>query len=347
MRVIVTGASGFLGRLLAGRLLRTRTFDGAPITRLVLVDRVVEPGFPPAGDPLVDVVHGDLTDSLGDVFAEPAHVVFHLAAAVSAACEADFDLGMSANVDTTRALLEAARTQSSAAGPVPRVLFASSLAVYGPDPALSLPPVVTEATVPSPQSSYGTQKLVCEHLIADFTRRGFIDGRVARLMTVAVRPGRPNAAASGFLSGIIREPLAQLPATCPVQPGAQVALASPRHTIDGILRVAEAERGTGPGRLEGRLPVNLPALTVRVAEMLATLRQVAGASAADLVTITPDPAIEALVGSWPAVFDNRRATALGLRPDPSFLSVVQDYIADHPDAVTRSLVRRHMPTPPG
>ncbi|WRZ95403.1 NAD-dependent epimerase/dehydratase family protein [Streptomyces sp. NBC_01007] len=334
MRIIVTGASGFLGRLLVGRLLRTRTFDGVPITRLVLVDRVVGPGSPSAGDPLVDVVHGDLTHRLDDAFAEPVDVVFHLAAAVSAECEADFDLGMGANLDTTRALLEAARAQSPAGGPVPRVLFASSLAVYGSAPELPLPSVVSEATVPLPQSSYGTQKLVCEHLVADFTRRGFVDGRVVRLMTVVVRPGRPNAAASGFLSAIIREPLARLPATCPVDPGTQVALASPRRTIEGILRVAEAERGTGPGCLAGRLPVNLPALTVSVAEMLATLRQVAGAAATDLVTFTPDPAIEAVVGSWPAVLDSRRAAALGLEPDPSFLSVVQDYVTDHPDAVT-------------
>ncbi|MFJ6835508.1 D-erythronate dehydrogenase [Streptomyces sp. NPDC091209] len=334
MRIVVTGASGFLGRLLVGRLVRMRTFAGAPITRLVLVDRVVAPGCRSADDPLVDVVHGDLTDRLEDVFAEPVDVVFHLAAAVSAACEADFDLGMSANLDTTRALLEAVRAQSLTGGPVARLLFASSLAVYGSDAALPLPAVVSEATVPLPQSSYGTQKLACEHLIADFTRRGFVDGRVARLMTVVVRPGRPNAAASGFLSGIIREPLAQLPATCPVDSGMRVALASPRRTIEGILRVAEAERGTRPGCLQGRLPVNLPALTVGVAEMLATLRQVAGDAATDLVTFTPDPVIEAVVGSWPAVIDNRRAAALGLEPDPSFLSVVQDYVTDHPDAVT-------------
>ncbi|MFB7509258.1 NAD-dependent epimerase, partial [Streptomyces broussonetiae] len=186
---------------------------------------------------------------------------------------------------------------------------------------------------PVPQSSYGTQKLICEQLIADCTRRGFIDGRVARLMTVTVRPGRPNAAASGFLSGIIREPLAGLPATCPVRPDLAVALSSPRRAVDGLLCVAQAERGTGPGRLEGRLPVNLPALTVSVADMLATLRQVAGDAVADLVTMSADPAVEAVVASWPAVFDNRRAAALGLRPDPDFRSVVQDYLTDHPDAV--------------
>ncbi|OXY85817.1 NAD-dependent epimerase/dehydratase family protein, partial [Streptomyces diastatochromogenes] len=277
----------------------------------------------------VDIVQGELIDRLDDLFAEPVDVLFHLAAAVSAECEADFDLGMSANVDTTRALLDAARAQSTAGGPKPRVVFASSLAVYGSSPELPLPPVVSESSLPVPRTSYGTQKLICEHLIADYTRRGFVDGRVARLMTVAVRPGRPNAAASGFLSGIIREPLAGLPATCPVRPDLRVALASPRRTVQGLLRVAEAERGG----LHGRALVNLPALTVSVTDMLATLRQVAGDAVADLVTVTPDPAIEAIVGSWPALFDNRRAAGLGLEPDPSFLSVVQDYLADRPDAV--------------
>jgi nucleoside-diphosphate-sugar epimerase len=333
VRIVITGASGFLGRLLAERLLHTRTFAGEAITRLVLVDRVVAPEMPQASGVLVEWVHGDLIDRVDEVFAEPVDVLLHLAAAVSAECEADFDLGMRTNVDTTRAVLEAAKRQSVAGGPVARVVFASSLAVYGSHPALPLPPVISETTLPVPRSSYGTQKLMCEHLIADLSRRGFIDGRVARLMTVAVRPGPPNAAASGFLSGIIREPLAGLPAICPVDTGLKVALSSPRRTVRGIIRVAEAERGTGPGRLDSPLPVNLPALTVSVADMLATLRQVAGDTAADLVTVAPDPTVEAIVGSWPAVFDNRRAAALGLQPDPSFLAVVQEYLADHPETV--------------
>ncbi|KND23625.1 D-erythronate dehydrogenase [Streptomyces acidiscabies] len=330
MRIVITGGFGFLGREITSTLLRTGTYGGAPIDRLMLADRYVPPeaeAYP------VDIVRGDLTDSLGEVFGEPVDVVVHLAAAVSAECEADFDLGLSANLDTTRALLEACRAQSAGGGPVPRLVFASSVAVYGSDPALPLPPVVSESTLPMPRSSYGVQKFVCEQLIADYTRRGFLDGRIARLMTVCVRPGKPNAAASGFLSGIIREPLAGLPSTCPVDPGLRVALASPRRTVEGILRIAEAERGTGKGRLDGTLPVNLPALTVSVAEMLATLRRIAGDTVADLVTIAPDPAIEAVVGSWPAAFDNTRATALGLTPDPSFDSVVRDYLADHPDAV--------------
>ncbi|MGW5433653.1 D-erythronate dehydrogenase [Streptomyces sp. NPDC004059] len=333
MRIVITGGFGFLGRQVAGALLTTRTFRGTPIERLVLADRFVPSGSPEAADPLVDVVQGDLLDRLDEVFAEPVDVLIHLASAVSAECEADFDLGMSANVDTTRALLEAARGQSAAGGPTPRVVFSSSVAVYGSDPALPLPPVVSESTLPTPRSSYGVQKFVCEQLVAEYTRRGFVDGRVARLMTVSVRPGKPNAAASGFLSGIIREPLAGLPATCPVDPALRVALASPRCTVEGILRVAEAERGSGPGRLEGGIPVNLPGLTVSVAEMLDTLRRLAGDAVADLVTIAPDRNVEAIVGSWPAVFDNARAVALGLRPDPDFESVVRAYLADHGDAV--------------
>ncbi|MYS13361.1 D-erythronate dehydrogenase [Streptomyces sp. SID4982] len=334
MRIVITGGFGFLGRQVAGRLLETRTFQGKPVDRLVLADRFVPDASPLTDDPLVEVVQGDLTDRLGELFAESVDAVIHLASAVSAECEADFDLGMGANVDTTRALLEAARAQPAAGGPVVRLLFSSSVAVYGSDPELPLPEVVSEATLPTPRSSYGVQKFVCEQLVAEYTRRGFVDGRVARLMTVSVRPGRPNAAASGFLSGIVREPLAGLPAVCPVDPGLRVALASPRRTVAGILHIAELERGEGPGLLNGRLPVNLPALTVSVEEMLQTLRRVAGDAVADLVTVAPEPAVEAIVGSWPADFDNARAATLGLAADPDFESVVREYLADHTDAVT-------------
>ncbi|MCX5530188.1 NAD-dependent epimerase/dehydratase family protein [Streptomyces sp. NBC_00006] len=334
MRIVITGGFGFLGRQVAEALLERRTFDGLPIDRLILADKFVPDESPLTADPLVEVVQGDLTDRLAELFAQPVDVVIHLAAAVSAECEADFDLGMTANLDTTRALLQAARAQSEAGGPTVRLVLASSVAVYGSDAALPLPPVVDESTLPTPQSSYGVQKRICEQLVAEYTRRGYVDGRVTRLMTVSVRPGKPNAAASGFLSGVVREPLAGLPATCPVSPDTQVALASPRRTVEGILRVAQAERGTQDGQLTGNIPVNLPALTVTVSEILHTLREVAGDAVADLVTVTPDSSIESIVGSWPASFDNTRAAALGLSPDPDFASVIRQYVADHPDAVT-------------
>ncbi|MHC5257265.1 D-erythronate dehydrogenase [Streptomyces sp. UC4497] len=334
MRIVITGGFGFLGRQVAEALLERRTFDGLPIDRLTLADKFVPDESPLKADPLVDVVRGDLTDRLAELFAEPVDVVIHLAAAVSAECEADFDLGMTANLDTTRALLQAARAQSEAGGPTVRLVLASSVAVYGSDAALPLPPVVSESTLPTPQSSYGVQKRICEQLVAEYTRRGYVDGRVTRLMTVSVRPGKPNAAASGFLSGVVREPLAGLPATCPVSPDTQVALASPRRTVEGILRVAQAERGAQEGQLTGNIPVNLPALTVTVSDILHTLREVAGDTVADLVTVSPDSSIESIVGSWPASFDNTRAAALGLSPDPDFASVIRQYVADHPDAVT-------------
>ncbi|MFF2508234.1 D-erythronate dehydrogenase [Streptomyces sp. NPDC058067] len=340
MRIVITGGFGFLGRQVAEALLEQRTFDGRPVERLTLADRFVPDASPLTADPLVEVVQGDLTERLGDLFADPVDVVIHLAAAVSAECEADFDLGMGANLDTTRALLEAARAQSAAGGTPVRLVLASSVAVYGSDAALPLPPVVDESTLPTPQSSYGVQKRICEQLVAEYTRRGYLDGRVTRLMTVSVRPGKPNAAASGFLSSVVREPLAGLPATCPVGPDLRVALASPRRTVEGILRIAQAERGAGPGQLTGALPVNLPALTVTVGEMLDTLREVAGDAVADLVKIAPDPAVEAIVGSWPAAFDNMRAAALGLTPDPDFASVVRQYVTDHADAVTADALAR-------
>jgi D-erythronate 2-dehydrogenase len=327
MRVVITGGFGFIGTMVARESLATGTFRGSELTELVLADRFVPRDADAiAADPRSTVVEGDLLETIPRIFARRVDAVLHLASAVSAEAEADFDLGMTANVQSTLALLEAARHQS---GEPATVIFSSSVAVYGSDPALPLPDVVSESTLPTPQSSYGTQKFICEQLVADYTRKGFIDGRIVRLMTVAVRPGKPNAAASGFLSGIIREPLAGIATMCPVRPDLSVALASPRRTVEGLLRVAQVERGDDPGQLSGRIAVNLPALTVTVAEMLDTLRQIAGDAVADLVLVEPDPAVEAIVGSWPARFDNTRAAALGLAADASFADVVEQYRDDN------------------
>lgn len=333
MRVVITGGHGFVGRTLAREILARGTLRGEQVDELVLADRVVR--SPSDLDPVATVrtVRGDLTEILPELFADPVDVVFHLASAVSAECERDFDLGWRGNLLGTRALLEAARAQSARGGPVATLLFSSSVAVYGADPAVPLPDVVSEATLPIPQSSYGAQKLAAETLIADYTRKGFIDGRVVRLMTVAIRPGAPNAAASGFVSGIVREPLAGLEATCPVPPDLGLAIASPRATVAGILTVAEASRGIAAGQLSGRVPVNLPALTVNVAQMLAALATLAGDHVAARVSMRHDPAVEAIVASWPARFDSSRAAALGIAPDPDVESVICQYMDDHPEAL--------------
>ncbi len=238
--VLITGGAGFLGSRLARDLLATGALEvgggtARPLDRLTLVDRVpVPPGL--AADERVTTIEGDLAHLLAgdgardralDSALAGADAVFHLAAAVSAECEADFDLGMRANLRATEALLAACRSL----GTSPVVVFASSLAAFGESRDHPLPAVVDDQTLPNPQTSYGVQKVIGEQLVADYTRKGFLRGRTVRLMTVCVRPGRPNAAASGFMSSIIREPLAGQRAICPVSPQTAVALASPARTI--------------------------------------------------------------------------------------------------------------------
>jgi nucleoside-diphosphate-sugar epimerase len=247
--------------------------------------------------------------------------VFHLAGAVSRECEANFELGLRSNLDTSRALFEALRF----AGNRPRLVFASSVAVFGSDPGLPLPSVIRESTLPTPQSSYGTQKFICEQLVADYTRKGFFDGRTGRLMTVAVRPGRPNGAASGFLSGIVREPLNETDSICPVPLEMPVALASPSNTMKALIALAEAESR----ELGGRTAINFPALTVKVGEILDALETVGGKAARARVHFEADPVITSLVGSWPSVFESGRALHLGLLPDPDMVSIIRQFVDEH------------------
>jgi nucleoside-diphosphate-sugar epimerase len=335
MNIVITGGSGFLGAKLARTLLAADELplDGqAPerVTRITILDLFAPPADLIA-DPRVRAAVIDLappgeyspTQAAASLAAGPladADVIFHLASAVSGECEGDFDLGMRSNLDGGRLLLEGAR----ALGTSPVLIFASSLAVFGQSPAQPLPDVVTDTTMPTPMTSYGIQKLVLEHLVADYTRRGYIQGRSVRLMTVSVRPGRPNSAASGFLSGIIREPLAGIRATCPVAPETAVALSSPNRTIEGIMRAAAVSATEwGP-----RVAANLPSIATTVGEMVQALREVAGPTVADLIDWVPDPAIEAILHSWPSRFVPDRAYRLGLRPDEDFRAIIRDYLTE-------------------
>ncbi|TMH28349.1 MAG: NAD-dependent epimerase/dehydratase family protein [Betaproteobacteria bacterium] len=331
MNLLITGGAGFLGARLARTLLQRGTLAGQRIARLVLADRAAPQDAALTSDARVQVKVGDLAAQLPTLMAAPFDAIFHLAAAVSGECEADFELGMHANFDTTRQLLDACR----AAGNRPRLVFSSSLAVFGSDPSLPLPEVVGDATLPTPQTSYGIQKFIGEQLVADYTRKGYIDGRSTRLATVSVRPGRPNAAASGFLSGIVREPLAGLPASCPVDVDTEVALTSPANTVAGLIAVVEADASSWIGRTA----INLPALTVSVRAMLDALREIGGDEAVALVRFGADPSVARMVGGWPARVASERAQRLGLRADSDFRSIVLQYVRDNASAVTNARAR--------
>jgi nucleoside-diphosphate-sugar epimerase len=213
------------------------------------------------------------------------------------------------------------------------VVFASSVAVFGDPLGRPFQQTVTDETLPTPQNSYGIQKFIGEQLMADYGRKGFIRARSLRLMTVSVRPGRPNGAASGFLSGMIREPLAGLPCRVPVPPDTAVALASPGNTIRGMLRAITAS-DTEWG---ARTAVNLPSVCVTVQEMAQTLGRVAGPEALRALDWAVDPVVTRVVGGWPSRFQTDRALGLGLLPDPDFASIVRDYIAENSGAVTHAV----------
>ena len=319
MKVLITGGAGFLGTRLTQALLTRGHLQGKPFSQIVLSD-LAEPVPALLREQRLQAYTGSLVSHCAALGKQSFDIVFHLAGAVSAECEADFDLGMRSNLDTTRALLDAMR----AAGNRPRLVFASSVAVFGSDPGLPLPEVVHDDTPVTPQSSYGMQKFICEQLLADYTRKGFIDGRSARLMTVVVRPGRPNGAASGFLSSIVNEPLNGREAVCPCPPETAVAIASPARAIEGLIAVAEAARED----LGGRTAINLPSLTVRIQDILDAVEAIGGKAARARIRFEPNPLIERVVGGWPAVFENARAHRLGLQPDADFLSIVRQFMAD-------------------
>ncbi|MEM5294685.1 D-erythronate dehydrogenase [Burkholderia sp. JPY481] len=320
MKVLITGGAGFLGQRLARELLargELKDAHGTPqaITGLVLLDVVRAHDF---GDARVHTEVGDIAERsvLERVIDDQTSAIFHLAAIVSGQAEADFDLGMRINLDASRLLLEVCRQR----GHQPRVVFTSSVAVYGGD----LPAVVQDDTALNPQSSYGAQKAIAELLLNDYSRRGFVDGRVLRLPTISVRPGRPNAAASSFASGIIREPLNGEEAVCPVAGSTRLWLLSPRKAIDSLIAGLELD-GAALGK---QRVLNLPGLSVSVDEMIAALREVAGEAVASRIVRQPDERIEKIVGSWPGAWDTSRAERLGLAAERNFADVIRGYIAD-------------------
>lgn len=320
MKAIVTGGAGFLGQRLTRSLLERGTLtdgDGRdqPITELVVVD-VTEPAA--ISDPRVSAVTGDISDPslLKSVVDKNTGAIFHLAAIVSGMAEADFDLGMRINVDATRTLLELCR----AAGNRPRIVFTSSAAVFGGD----LPPRLDDMTALNPQTSYGIEKAIGEFLVADYTRRGFVDGRSLRLPTITVRPGRPNAAASSFASGIIREPLNGEDAICPVGPDARIWVASPRTAIAALIRANELPSAA----LGNRRWVNVPGISVTAGEMAASLERVAAPDVAKRIRWQRDERIERMVLGWPWAIDNSRAIDLGFEVDDTFDTIVRSYMND-------------------
>ncbi len=323
MKVVITGGTGMLGRRLALRILARPELvgsDGTPqeISKLVLFD-AFPPVEPPPDDPRVAVVTGDICDRavVEDLIDADTDAVFHFAAVVSGGAEADFDLGYGVNLDGGRNVLEAARKT----GLCPKIIFTSSLAVYGGERS------VDDATALTPQTSYGTQKAIGELMVNDYTRKGFVDGRTLRLPTIVIRPGRPNAAASGFASSILREPLQGDPVTNPVDPETRMLILSPRRAVQAFIDVHNADGGT----LGMNRSVMMNGISPKIGEMLAALRDYAGDGVADRVRAVPDALVQQIVDSWPWYADGARARALGMEPDASVAEIIDTFVNEELD----------------
>ena len=324
MKVLITGGTGFLGRMLAERLMERGKLTGPsgalePIDELLLFD-AAKPASPsptiarPARVAIGDVADRRQVDALVD---RDDISVFHLASIVSAGAEQDFDLAMRVNLDGVRHILEACRRRRSR----PRLVFASSVAVFG-GPAM--PSRCDDDTKQTPQTTYGMTKAIGELLVNDYTRKGFLDGRAARLPTVIVRPGRPNRAASSFASGVIREPHNREPCLLPVGLETVMPVLGYRSVVEGLIRLHEApSEAVGPDRA-----VNFPSLDVTVGEMIDALRRVADGRELGPIELKPDPEIQRIVAGWPTAIGSARAAALGLPRDPDIDTIIRAYIDD-------------------
>jgi nucleoside-diphosphate-sugar epimerase len=316
MKVLITGGGGFLGFRLAKALLERGRLGDRAITSITLLDGALPKDLP--RDKRLQVMQGDVADAkvLAQVCPPDTDAVFHLAAVVSGAAEADFDLGMRVNLQGTQLLLAQMRKCTKP----PRLVYTSSVAAFGGE----LPPVLDDSTIANPQTSYGAQKVIGEYLVSDYSRKGFIDGRSLRLPTIVVRAGKPNAAASSFASGILREPLNGVASECPVAPDTGVWMLSPGRVVEAFLHAWELPAAAwGTQRW-----LNLPGITASVAQMIEALKKVAGAKVAERVVYKPDARIQAIVKTWPVNFRTPRALAMGFAPDRDVESIIRDYIAD-------------------
>jgi len=306
-KTLITGGGGFLGSRLA-KAIKARD----PSARITLLDMA----FPPGLEQQFECIAGDVSSPavIERALGRDTVSVFHLAAVVSGGAEADFDLGYRVNLDGTRALLEACRKLAQPA----KLVYASSVAAFGG----KLPEVLDDSTTPTPQTSYGTQKVIGEYLVADWTRKGMLDGRSLRLPTIVVRPGKPNLAASSFASGIIREPLNGVVSECPVPDTTGVWILSPKRVVEAFLHAHDLPADAWPS---SRV-VNLPGITLSVREMIDAMGRVAGKDAVSRVKFVPDARIQGIVKTWPVRFRTERALAMGFKADADFESAVRDYL---------------------
>ena len=319
MHILVTGAAGMIGRKLTERLVIDRALGDRPIEKLTLID-IVAPARPAGFSDHVKTRAADLAapGTAEKAVSEQPDVIFHLAGVVSGEAETDFEKGYRVNLDGTRALLEAIRAAGD--GYKPKVVFTSSIAVFG----APFPQAIADDFHLTPLTSYGTQKAMCELLLADYTRRGILEGAGIRLPSIVVRPGKPNKAASGFFSGIIREPLAGQEAILPVADSVLHWHASPRSAVGFLTHAAGLTRA----QLGDRINLTMPGVCCTVGEKIAALRRIAGDKVADRIRSEPDALVERIVAGWPSRFDARRALALGFTVEGSFDEIIRAHIED-------------------
>jgi nucleoside-diphosphate-sugar epimerase len=321
MDVLIFGAAGMIGRKLVQHLARDGVLAGREITTLSLVD-ITQPEKPAGFGGSMSLATFDISDAgaVARCIAARPDVIFDLAAVVSGEAEADFEKGYRINLDGTRHLLEAIHHEGRKAPYRPRFVFTSSIAVFG----APFPELIGDEFFMTPLTSYGTQKAISELLLADYTRRGFLDGIAIRLPTICIRPGKPNKAASGFFSNILREPLAGQEAVLPVSEDVRAWHASPRAAVGFLIHAASIDLAP----LGARRALTMPGLAATVAEQIEALRRVAGDKAVRLIRREPDAVITNIVAGWPRAFDSRRALALGFRADASFDDIIRIHVED-------------------